>query len=360
MSTENLTQVSAENQDTRDTAERGTAAFEADLESPLTVSVSPHIHSGITTRSIMIDVIIALLPSVIWGIYIFGFRALTIVTVSILSCVLFEGLYRLLLKKNCTLSNCSAIVTGLLIGMNMPATVPLWLPIVGSFFAIVIVKELFGGIGKNFMNPALAARVFLMLAWPSFMSATPSPFTTSSAFALSIESADITAQATAMQLLKSGTIPETGLFNLLLGAKPGTIGEVSSLLLIAGGVYLLVRRVITWHIPVAYLGTVALISYFFPRTSNVFRTEFVICELICGGLLLAAIYMATDYTTSPVTASGRLIFGVGCGLITMFVRYFGTYPEGISFAILIMNSLVWYIDQWTKPKRFGTLHQSGT
>ncbi|MGM9626182.1 MAG: RnfABCDGE type electron transport complex subunit D [Eubacteriales bacterium] len=324
----------------------------------LTVSTSPHIKSAVTTRSIMIDVLIALIPSFIWGIYVFGPRALTITAAAVLSAIGFEALYQVAMKKRITVSDCSAAVTGLLIGMNMPATVPLWIPIIGSFFAIVIVKQLYGGIGKNFMNPALAARAFLMLAWPSEMTATPRPFTSSSAWAISVDSADIVASATPMQILKTGAIPDGGMFNLLLGSKAGTIGEVSTLLLIAGGVYLLVRRVISWHIPAAYIGTVALIAYIFPQTAA-YRTEFVVYEVICGGLMLGAIYMATDYVTSPVTAYGRLLFGFGCGVITMFIRYFGGYPEGITFSILIMNTLVWYIDRLTRPKRFGGVSANG-
>ncbi|MBQ8576708.1 MAG: RnfABCDGE type electron transport complex subunit D [Clostridia bacterium] len=324
----------------------------------LTVSTSPHIKSAVTTRSIMIDVLIALIPSFIWGVYVFGMRAFSIVVISVLASVGFEALYQVLMKKRITVSDCSAAVTGLLLGMNLPATVPLWLPIIGAFFAIVIVKQLYGGIGKNFMNPALAARAFLMLAWPTEMTTTPAPLTSSSAFAVSIDSADIVASATPMQLLKNGTIPDGGMFNFLLGSKAGTIGEVSTLLLIAGGIYLLVRRVISWHTPVAYIGTVALIAYLFPQNAAA-RTEFVAYELICGGLMLGAIFMATDYATTPITAKGRLIFGVGCGCITMFIRYFGGYPEGITFSILIMNTLVWYIDRLTRPKKFGGVSENG-
>lgn len=325
--------------------------------SRLTVSTSPHIKSPVTTRSIMIDVLIALLPSFIWGIYVFGPRALSIGVISIICCIGFEALYQLVMKKRITVTDGSAAVTGLLLGMNLPATVPLWIPIVGAFFAIVIVKQLYGGIGKNFMNPALAARAFLMLAWPSAITTAPSPFTSSSAAAVSINTADIVASATPMQLLKNGTIPQEGMFNYLLGAKAGAIGEVSTLLLIAGGIYLIVRRVITWHTPVAYLATVALIAYLFPKNPAA-RIEFVVYELICGGLMLGAFFMATDYATTPITAKGRLIFGVGCGAITMFIRYFGGYPEGITFAILIMNTLVWYIDRLTKPKKFGGASKS--
>ena len=329
-----------------------------DPHAMLTVSTSPHIKSPVTTRSIMIDVLIALTPACLWGIYVFGPRSLSLLLIAVICAVGFEALYQLLLKKPITVGDCSAAVTGLLVGMNLPSTAPLWIPIIGSFFAIVIVKQLYGGIGKNFMNPALAARAFLMLAWPSSMTASPNPYTASSPFAISVDTVDIVASATPMQQLKTGIIPETGLFNMLLGAKPGTIGEVAALLLIGGGIYLMIRRVITWHIPVSFIATVALISYMFPQNAAE-RIEFVVCEVICGGLLLGAIFMATDYATTPVTANGRLLFGVGCGAITMFIRYFGGYNEGVTFAVLIMNTLVWYIDQLTKPKRFGGAQDNG-
>ncbi len=329
-----------------------------DPHAMLTVSTSPHIKSPDTTRSIMIDVLIALLPSCIWGVYAFGPRSVSLLLIAVICAVGFEALYQFIMKKRITVTDCSAAVTGLLVGMNLPSTAPLWIPIIGAFFAIVVVKQLYGGIGKNFMNPALAARAFLMLAWPNAMTASPQPFTTSSMFSVSVDSADIVASATPMQLLKTGTIPDNGIFNMLLGAKAGTIGEVSTLLLIAGGIYLLVRRVITWHIPVSYLATVALISYLFPQNAAE-RLEFVACEIICGGLMLGAVFMATDYATTPITANGRLLFGVGCGLITMFIRYFGGYNEGVTFAILIMNTLVWYIDNLTKPKRFGGVPNNG-
>ncbi len=324
----------------------------------LTVSTSPHIKSATTTRTIMTDVLIALTPACLWGIFAFGPRAMTVLLLAVLSAVGFEALYQFLMKKRITVTDLSAAVTGLLIGMNLPATAPLWLPIVGSFFAIIIVKQLYGGIGKNFMNPALAARAFLMLAWPSMMTATPNPLTTSSPFAVSVDTVDIVASATPMAMLKNGTLPDGGLFNYLLGTKPGTIGEVATLLLLAGGIYLMARRVITWHIPTAYIGTVALIAYIFPQ-NTADRVEFVAYEVICGGLMLGAIFMATDYATTPITVTGRLIFGVGCGAITMFIRYFGGYPEGITFSILIMNTLVWYIDRLTKPKKFGGVSENG-
>lgn len=322
----------------------------------LTVSPSPHIKSKDTTRSVMIDVIIALMPALAWGIYCFGWRALVITAVSVLCCMLFEGGYQKLMKKPVTVFDGSAAVTGILIAFNVPPTIPLWMPVIGSFFAIVIVKQLYGGIGKNFLNPALSARAFMMLAWPTAMTFFVQPHAASlSPFAISIDSADAIASATPLAALKTGLLPESSVSELFVGNIGGCIGEISSLLLIAGGLYLLWRKVITWHIPTAFLGTVALLTFFLPPMEVPSINEYMLAELCSGGLMLGAIFMATDYATSPVTSNGRLIFGVGCGALTVFIRYFGGYQEGVSFAILIMNTLVWYLDRYTKPKRFGEL-----
>ena len=315
----------------------------------LTVSPSPHIKSADTTATVMLDVLIALAPAFIWGVFQFGVRALAIAAVSIGFCILWEALTEYLLKRPITVSDLSAAVTGLLLAMNLPVTVPLWMPVVGSFFAIVIVKQLFGGIGKNFVNPALAARVFLF-SWASEMSAFPAVGEKISSFAITVP--DAVTSATPLATLKTGALPDTNLFAMIVGNMSGTIGEVSSLLLIAGGIYLLVRRVITWHIPVAYIGTVAALTFLFPRTTGV-SVDFMLYEIFAGGLMLGAIFMATDYSTSPVTPVGRIVYGVGCGALTVLIRYFGSYPEGVSFSILIMNMLVWYIDKLTMPRRFG-------
>ena len=314
----------------------------------LKVTSSPHMRHEDSTRIIMIDVIIALCPALIWAIYIFGVRALTITLVSVLSAVLFEFLYRLIMKKSQSIGDFSAAVTGMLLAFSLPVSVPLWMPVVGSFFAIVIVKQLYGGIGKNVVNPALAARVFLFLAFPSEMAAFTKPFEKLPIFA----NTDIIATATPLASLKEGTAPSQRTFDLFLGNNPGCIGEVSVLLLAAGALYLLARKIITWHIPVAYIATAAVISYIFPG-SGMDAVQYVICELCTGGLILGAFFMATDYTTSPVSAKGRIIYGIGCGLITMFIRICGGYPEGVSFAILVMNCLAWYIDKFTKPRGFG-------
>ena len=352
--TEEAMEPKAEETEAEAEPEEKSRRREIDPHAMLTVSASPHIKSPDTTRSLMIDVIIALLPSLAWGTYLFGFRSLTVTVVAVAAAILSELLYELILKKPVTIPDGSAAVTGLLIALNMPSTIPLWIPMVGSAFAILVVKQLFGGIGKNFMNPALAARAFLMLAWPNQMTQYPSLEGASSVspFAFTVDTGEILAGATPMVQLKQGVLPDTGLFSFLIGEKVGCIGEVSALLLLVGGIYLVCRKVITWHIPVAFFATVALISYFFPATTAG-RLEFVGYELLSGGLVLGAVFMATDYATSPVTAKGRLLFGFGCGAITMFIRYFGGYSEGVTFAILIMNTLVWYIDRLTRPVRFG-------
>lgn len=314
------------------------------------VSPSPHIRNHENTRSIMIDVIIALLPAFIWGVFIFGSRALALLAVTVASCALFEALSQKILKRKITVSDFSAILTGVLLAMNMPVTAPLWLGVVGSFFAIVVVKQLFGGIGKNIVNPALAARVF-MLSWASEMTRFTEPGKVISNIAVTVPDADIVASATPLASLENGGAASYSLFDMFIGNIGGCIGEVSSVLLILGGVYLLVRKVITWHIPVSFIGTVAVLTYTFPRSGD--SASFMMYEVLAGGLILGAFFMATDYATSPVAPTGKIIYGIGCGAITVLIRYFGGYPEGVSFGILIMNLLVWYLDRAFMPKRFG-------
>lgn len=304
----------------------------------LAVSSSPHIRHGASTARVMADVLIAMSPALVWGVIVFGFNALLMPLIAVASCVFFEFVTQKLLHKPVTVCDLSAVVTGVLIGFNLPANDSYFLPIAGAAFAIIVVKQLFGGIGKNFLNPALAARVFLFLSWPDKMTNYPAPFDRTVV--------DAVASATP----RSGGTAE--LLDLFLGKCGGSIGEISALLLLAGGVYLLARRVITWHIPVAYLCTVALVTFVFPE-GGFFSAEFMLRELLSGGLMLGAIFMATDYVTSPITKWGRVIFGVGCGLLTVFLRYFGSYPEGVSFAILVMNCLVFYIDKLTRPRVFG-------
>lgn len=324
----------------------------------LSVSPSPHMKHPDSTSGIMLDVIIAMLPALIWGVYAFGWRVLSITAVSVASCVVFEYLFQKLLKRPVSVGDLSAVVTGILIAFNLPVSVPFWIPAMGAFFAIVIVKQLFGGIGKNIVNPALAARVFLFTAWPSKVSGFTAPFTNTLS-AVSVDAGDIVAGATPLGALKNGVNPTTSLFDMFMGNTAGCIGEISTLLILVGGVYLLIRRVISWHIPVAYIGTVAVLTFFFPQVQSVQSYQFMLAEICSGGIMLAAVFMATDYSTSPITTNGRLIYGVGCGLITVFIRYFGGYNEGASFAILIMNLLVWYIDILCKPKVFGMHKASG-
>ena len=305
----------------------------------LKMSSSPHIHTPVTTQKIMLDVILALLPALVWSIYLFGIRALFLTLVSVASCVLFEFLSRTILRKPDTIYDLSAVVTGMLLAFCLPVKMPYWTVVAGAFFAIVVVKQLYGGIGKNIVNPALAARVLMFMSFSFEMSD------------FSAKGADAVSSATPLANLQQGKLPEQSLFDMFLGDKPGCIGEVSVTLILLGGLYLLARKVITWHIPVSYIATVAVIAFLFP-TGDFQRLYFTAYELCAGGLMLSAFFMATDYVTSPVTSKGRIIYGIGCGLITMFIRYFG-YPEGVSFAILIMNLFTLALDKLTMPTKFG-------
>ena len=299
------------------------------MNSKLKLSISPHIHSGRSTSRIMLDVVLSLLPAAVAGVIIFGLRALLVLAVTMASCVGFEALFNLITKREQTVGDCSAMVTGLLLGMNLPANIPLWQCVVGGFFAIVVVKCLFGGLGCNPVNPAITARVFMLIAFGAM---------TKAAFP------DATSSATP---LASETAPE--LLDLFLGRHGGAIGETCALALLIGLAYLLIRRVITWHIPVAFVGTVFVASFFMEGMDIMAALS----AILMGGLFIGAFFMATDYVTSPSTAWGKVIFGVGAGLITFLIRYFGVYPEGVSFAILFMNILTPYIDSWTKHKIFG-------
>ena len=320
----------------------------------MTVSTSPHIKGPETTSSIMAGVVIALLPALGWSIYIFGLRALTLTLVSVTSCAAAEFLFCLIAKKRATVHDLSAVVTGMLIAFGLPVNVPLWAPAAGAVFAIVIVKQLFGGIGKNIVNPAIAARVFLSLSF-DFMSYFWDIRLTEKLPALEINlkvPLDAIAGATPLLELKQGMTPQAGFFAMLLGETGGCIGEISALCLLAGGIYLIWRKIISWHIPVSFIAAVMLLTLVFPKESSD-NLNFALGHVFSGGLFLGAIFMATDYATSPITKTGKLIFGLGCGLITVFIRYFGSYPEGVSFAVLTMNLFVWYIDKATKPVRFG-------
>lgn len=302
------------------------------MSKQLTLSASPHIHSGRSTWRIMLDVIIALMPATVAGCVIFGLRALWVVLLTVASAVGFEALYHLITKKKQTIGDLSAVVTGLLLALNLPATVPLWQCVIGALFAIVLVKCLFGGLGNNVVNPAITARVFMIVAFGSMATA---------AFPTVV---DTVAGATPLASEQA-----TPLLDLLLGLHGGSIGETCSAALLVGFIYLLVRRVISWHLPVAFVGTVFIASFFMEGLNAVAALS----AILSGGLLIGAIFMATDYVTSPATAWGKVIFGVGAGLITFLIRYFGAYPEGVSFAILLMNILTPFIDSWTKHKVFG-------
>ncbi|MBO6054571.1 MAG: RnfABCDGE type electron transport complex subunit D [Oscillospiraceae bacterium] len=302
--------------------------------SQLIVSVSPHLRSKTTTQNVMLDVLIALCPTLIAAVIIFGFRALLVVAVTVAACVLSEWAMEKLLKRPNTLADLSAVVTGVILAFNLPASVPLWQAAIGAIFAIVVVKQLFGGLGHNFANPAITGRIFMFLAFSKAMAATAAPVL-----------ADAVSGATPLAIMSglSGEMPS--LLKCFLGMHSGAIGETCSLTLILGCVYMLCRRVITWHAPVAFIGTVALFSWAVGRAP--------LYEVLSGGLLIGAIFMATDYVTTPATWSGRLIFGVGCGLITMLIRVWGNYPEGVSFAILLMNILTPFIEKWTRSKVLG-------
>jgi len=323
---------------------------EVKIDGLLSVSPSPHIKNGVTTQRIMLHVLIALLPATVWGIIMFGGKAAATVAISVVACIFFEWATQKILKRRCTVSDLSAAVTGLLLGMNLPAEVSPLIPVVGAFIAIVVVKQLFGGIGKNFLNPALAARVFLFMSWSGEMASFSAPHGVDVAASVS---GDAVAYATPLASLAGTGESGATILDMFIGRIGGSIGEVSSLLLLVGAVYLIIMKVISWHIPVAYLGTVALITFIFPQ-GGMGNLEFMLTQLFAGGLMLGALFMATDYVTSPITAKGRIIFGIGCGLLTVFFRYFSSYPEGVSFSILVMNALVWYLDKATAPRVFGT------
>jgi electron transport complex protein RnfD len=313
----------------------------------LTVACSPHVHGPDDTRSIMLDVVIALIPAMIGGMYFFGLRSLCLIAVSVAACVIFEWAYRKLLHKDTTVGDCSAVVTGILLALVCPVTMPYWTMIIGDFFAIIVVKQLFGGIGTNFLNPALAGRAFLF-SYPVIMTTWVAPHT---ALNLIGSNADAVTAATPMSSLHQGLLPSASIMDCLIGNVGGSLGETSAVLLLAGGIYLLCRKVISARIPLAYIATVAVIAFLFPQGND--RLTWLGYQVFSGGLMLGAIFMATDYATSPVTKGGQIVYGIGCGLITMFIRYFGSYAEGVSYAILIMNIAATLLDKVGVPKRFG-------
>ncbi len=328
---------------------------ELETKRRFSVASSPHISSSDSTPNLMLDVIIALLPAWLVAIYFFGFRVVTLTAVTIAAAVGAEYLYRRLTRQHQTVGDLSAAVTGLLLAMCLPVETPYWVAVIGSVFAIVVVKQLFGGLGKNFMNPALAGRVFLF-SFTAFINKYAAPGRTFWApiFGSAAGKPDVVSAATPMSYLHQGLLPEgVSLRQLLVGQQAGCLGEVASLMLILGGVYLVLRKVISPRIPLCYLGTVAVLTFLFPM-GGIPRTDWMLYNLLSGGLMLGAIFMATDYVTSPVTPTGRTVYAVGCGALTVFLRYFGSYPEGVSFAILVMNTVVWSLDKAFPPHRFGT------
>lgn len=313
----------------------------------LLVSASPHIHSPETTTGVMGDVIISLLPALVMAVVWFGSRALVLAAVCIGTAVLAEWLSRRVMKRPNTLGDLSAVVTGLILALNLPASLPLWMAAIGSVVAIVVVKQMFGGIGQNFVNPAMTARIILMVSFPTAMARWTAPL-------VSAWSADAVTTATPMASLAassggnlSADLPS--LWRMLVGYHGGSMGEVCALALLVGGVYLIIRRVISPIIPAAYIGTVAV----WMLAAGQGDIRFVAYELLGGGLLLGAFFMATDYATSPITAKGKWIFGIGCGVITSVIRLYGSLPEGVSFSIILMNILVPHIERLTLPRAFG-------
>lgn len=331
----------------------------------LQVSNSPHVRDKTTTASLMRDVIIALLPATFAGWYYFGIRAILVTLVSICSCIGFEYLSRRIMKRNNTLSDLSAVVTGLLLAMNLPVTIPLYMVIVGACFAIVVVKQMFGGIGNNFVNPAIAARIFLVIAFPKAMTS----WTVRGGAWYSLKSVDAVSSATPLTQIGKPDAPS--LWQLFIGDKAGCIGEVCIAALLIGALYLLFRHVIRVWIPLAYIGTFAILTFLFGHASVfTFKSaDFTLLStwgelfhecgyMICsGGLILGAFFMATDYVTSPLTVKGKVIFGIGCGVLTFLIRYYGNMAEGVSFSIILMNILTPHIDDWTMGKPFGEVKE---
>ncbi len=322
------------------------------------VSSSPHIRAGETTQRVMLDVILALMPALLAGILYFGFKALTVTIVAVVFAVAAEAAMQKLMKRPVTINDLSAAVTGVLLAFNLPVTAPLWMVAIGSIFAIVIAKQCFGGLGYNFINPALAARAMLLASWPVRMTNWVTP------------GADAVSTATPLALVKEGIqyaqgVPAAAggeaagqvlpsLTQLFMGSIGGCIGETSALALLLGGAYLMYRGVISYRIPASYIGTVAVLALLFGK----FDFYLMVYHLVSGGLFLGAFFMATDYSTSPMTAKGQIIMGIGCGLLTAVIRFFGGYPEGVSYSILLMNIATPLIDRYTMPKKFGEVKKS--
>lgn len=313
----------------------------------LNYNTSPHIRGKDSTTRIMGDVIIALMPALVVGIIFQGWRALFVVLVSILSSVATEGLYRLIAKKYFTLSDLSAVVTGFLFALTLPATVPYWIVVVGAVFAILVVKAFCGGLGENIFNPALAARAFIMFFFPSYITR----FASFGYKAPIVGEVDMISSATPLHHMVMPALPSETILDMFLGRSAGTIGEISAIALLLGGAYLLYKKVITIRIPLSFLGSVALITLVFHKTDS--PLIWMAYNLLSGGVILGAIFMATDYVTSPTTALGQILYGIGCGVLTVVFRYTGLFPEGVTYSILLMNALVWILEKYTRPRIYG-------
>ena len=305
------------------------------------VTSSPHIRGKRNTQQIMMDVVIALIPALLAGTIIFGIRALIVALVCIAAAVVAEWVCGMILYHRNTVKDVSSVVTGLLLALTLPATVPYWLAAVGSVFAIVVVKGFGGGLGKNVFNPALGARAFMMMFWPVHLVRYIAPGTV-----------DGVASATPLHHMVMPALPTESIGQMFMGNIGGTIGEVCTLALLIGGIYLIAKGVISARIPVSYLGTVAVLTLVFSKGDNAFL--WMLYSLLGGGVVLGALFMATDYATSPVTPKGQIIYGIGCGVLTVIFRYFGLFPEGVTYAILLMNACAWAIDRYSAPRRFGT------
>ncbi len=307
----------------------------------LLVTYSPHVKSSVTTRKIMLNVVLAMVPALVCAVIFFGFRALMLTCVSVLACVLFEYLARRVMKRDNTIGDLSAVVTGVLVAFNVPVTLPVWMLIIGDFVAIVVAKQMFGGIGQNFANPAILARIVLLVSFPAQMTTWVAP-----GYNSFLVPADVVTTATPLADISAGNVTALpSMMDMFLGARAGSLGETAALALLIGGLYLICRRIINPITPVAYIGTVFLFTWALGLDP--------VYQILAGGVMLGAFFMLTDYSTSPSTTLGKLIFAVGCGVLTVVIRVFGSYPEGVSFAILLMNILVPYIDKATKLKPFG-------
>jgi len=312
------------------------------MKDKLIVSVSPHLHKDESVSKIMWMVIISLLPAGAAGVFIFGITALWVIILGVVSALVTEAILQVLSKRKVTILDGSAVITGLLLAYNLPPKVPFWLPIMGAFFSIAIGKQIFGGLGQNIFNPALVGRVFLMASWPKYMTTFTRPL-----------NYDAVTSATPLALLKEGRVLENiSYLDLFLGKRGGCIGEVCILALLLGALFLFIKGYISWHIPLSYILTVGVFTYIFGQ-KGLFSGDWLF-HILSGGLILGAFFMATDYVTSPLTRKGQVIFGIGCGVITAVIRLWGGYPEGVSYAILMMNAATPIIDRYTKNRVYGS------